>query len=83
MGQILLSLSEVAENRLRRLAMMRGGKKGALSQTVEESLRVLEKEMAREYAWQRLKAFADQDIDLGIGKFDRNELYKGKRFGRH
>ena len=84
MGQILLSLKTETEQKLRRLAKeLKGGKKGALSETVEEALKALEKQVSREHAWKRLKELADEDINWGIGKFDRNEIYSGKRFGGH
>lgn len=83
MGQILLSLSQKGEKRLRYLAELKGGKKGSLSETVEQALEVFEREMSREEAWKRARILADANIDLGVGRFDRKELYKGKRFGGH
>ena len=80
MEKILVSLSEKGVERLRKLAKWKGNKKGAISETVEMALEVLEKEFQREVAWRKLKALADEDIKWGIGKFDRNELYTGKRF---
>lgn len=81
MGQILLSLSEKGEKRLRYLAELDGKKKDAVSETVERALEALEKEMVREQAWKRASQLADADIDLGVGKFDRKEFYKGTRSG--
>ena len=66
---------------MRYLAELKGGKKGSLSETVEQALEVFEREMSREEAWKQAKVMADANMDWGVGKFDRKELYKGKRFG--
>lgn len=83
MGQILLSLKTETEQKLRRLAKeLKGGKKGALSETVEEALDLLAKEAKRRMAWKRAWELSDRHQDLGIGTFKREDAYTGKRFER-
>ncbi len=72
MKQRLISLSEEKDKLLEKLAKERGGKKGSISSTIEDALDVLARESRRELAWKKLKAFADADIDLKMGKFDRD-----------
>ncbi len=77
MKQVVLSLQDDSEKRLRRLAHeLKGGKKGALSKTVEESLILLEKEMKRRAAFKRLMEIANENRVLGIGKFSRDDIYE-------
>lgn len=73
MKQRLISLSEEKDRLLEKLAKERGGKKGSISSTIEDALDVLARESRRELAWKKLKAFADADIDLKMGKFDRDD----------
>ena len=82
MGQIVLSLEKKDEERLRELAKeTNNGKKGAISQTVAEALVELEKKRRQQKALKRLFELANEDQDYGVGRFDRNEIYRGKRFG--
>ena len=79
---MVLSLSDEGNARLRRLAMETDdGKKGALSQTAEEALKLLEKEREQRKALLRLKELANKNLKLGVGKFVREDAYYGKRFG--
>lgn len=73
MKQRLISLCEEKDKLLEKLAKERGGKKGSISSTIEDALDVLARESRRELAWKKLKAFADADIDLKMGKFDRDD----------
>ncbi len=76
MRQVVLSLSEESEERLRRLALRtRNGRKGALSQTVEDALLLLEKRLKQGKALERLQEISTQNRALGVGKFDREEAY--------
>lgn len=84
MKHVMISLEEEYVKKLRTLA--KGGKtmkKGAISTTVKEAIDLLEKDRKREEAWKRLKVLMDEDIKWGVGRFDRNEIYRGKRFGGH
>lgn len=81
MKHILLSLNDRGNARLQRLASEEyEGKKGALSQTVEEALEEFEINKKQRTAIKKLIAFARQDHDLGVGRFERKMAYKGKRF---
>ncbi len=76
MKQVVVSLTDKGNERLRRLAIeIKGGKKGSLSETVEEALELLEKKIKQLTALERLKKIADENRVLGIGKFDREEAY--------
>lgn len=76
MKQVVLSLSDEGEKRLRRLAReTKEGKKGALSETAEEALLLLEKNMEMWKARKRLMEIANENIDFGVGKFDREKAY--------
>jgi Arc/MetJ-type ribon-helix-helix transcriptional regulator len=76
MKRVLLSLTDNSEKRLRRLAQAKGGEKGSLSETVEEALLLLEKQLRQKNALERLQALADEDRVLGVGTFDREEAYR-------
>ncbi|MBI5553326.1 MAG: hypothetical protein HY917_01150 [Candidatus Diapherotrites archaeon] len=77
MKQVVLSLNDESEKRLRRLALqVNEGKKGALSKTVEEALFELEKQRLQRKSLARLMELANQDLMLGVGKFDREEAYR-------
>lgn len=74
---MVLSLSDEGNSRLRRLAMETdNGKKGALSQTVEEGLALLEKEREQRKALVRLKQLANQNFKWGVKKFVREDAYR-------
>lgn len=82
MKQVVLSLSDEGNARLRRLARETNeGKKGALSQTAEEAFELLEKERRQKKALLKLKELANKNLKLGVGKFVREDAYYGKRFG--
>ena len=77
MRQVVLSLHETAEDRLRRMAQQQySGKKGSLSKTVEEALLVLEKQRKQRKALERLLQISREDRILGVGRFERNEAYR-------
>ena len=77
MKQVVLSLKEDSDMRLRRLARITGdGRKGSLSKTVEEALILLEKKIVQKNALEKLKQFADEDINYGIGSFKREYAYE-------
>ena len=81
---MVLSLSDAGNARLRRLASETNeGKKGALSQTVEEGLISLEKKRRHQQALKRLLELADENKSYGVKKFVRADAYRGKRFGTH
>ncbi|MDP2667056.1 MAG: hypothetical protein Q8P05_06165 [Candidatus Diapherotrites archaeon] len=80
MKQRLISISDEKDKLLTKLAMEKGGKKGAISATVEEALELLDKENRRKRAWKKAWELSNRDIDLGVGTFKRADLYKGKRF---
>ena len=74
--QVVLSLKEETELKLRRLAIQtHGGRKGSLSQTVEDALLLLEKQAKQKKALALWLALANEDKILGVGKFDREEAY--------
>lgn len=75
--QVVVSLTDKGDERLRRLAIeIKGGKKGSLSQTVEEALELLEKKIKQMAAMKRLKEISDKGVFLGVGKFEREDAYK-------
>ncbi|GEM_PF-6163531 len=77
MKQVVLSLSEESDERLRRLALTtRSGKKGALSQTVEEALALLEKKLKQKHSLRRLAELANADSKLGVNQFARDDAYR-------
>lgn len=77
MKQVVLSLKEESEARLRKLAQeTRGGRKGALSETVEEALMLLEKKMRQKKALKKLEELASEDASYGVKKFERKEAYR-------
>lgn len=80
MKKVLLSLSKKGVERLHKLAKLNSENEGSISETVELALLLLEKEFDHDVAWKKLKVFANKDINLGIGKFNRNDAYTGKRF---
>ena len=75
--QVVVSLTDKGDERLRRLAIeIKGGKKGSLSETVEEALELLEKKIKQLAAMKRLKEISDKGVFLGVGKFEREDAYK-------
>jgi len=80
MKQRLISLSEEKDQLLMALAKEKGGKKGSISATVEEALDLLARQNRRELAWKRLWELSDNAKNLGIGKFNRKDVYSGSRF---
>ena len=75
--QVVVSLTDKGDERLRRLAHeIKGGKKGSLSETVEEALELLEKKIKQLAAMKRLKEISDKGVFLGVGKFEREDAYK-------
>jgi len=77
MVQIVLSISEKHNKKLRDLAMKEfEGKKGALSAIVEKGIDLADEEAKRNEAHYKLLDLARKSkLKLGDGKFDRNELY--------
>ena len=76
MVQVVLSLQEETNQRLRRLAReLKGGRKGALSEVVTEALSEYEKQAKRLHAIKKLKQISAEGWKLGIGKFSRDKLY--------
>ena len=72
----MLSLSDKGDEKLRWLAHeIKGGKKGAISATVEEALDLLEKKLKQSAAMKRLKEISDKGVYLGVGKFEREDAY--------
>ena len=72
-----MSLKDDSEERLRRLAQQtKGGKKGALSETVEEALYLLDKKLMQKKSLANLKKLVDMDRSFGVGKFEREEAYR-------
>ena len=60
--QVVLSLKDESEARLRRLAQKtRGGRKGALSETVDEALYLLEKKLKQQSSLVKLKELAGKE----------------------
>lgn len=75
--QVVVSLTDKGDERLRRLAIeIKGGKKGSLSETVEEALELLEKKIKQLAAMKRLKEISDKGVFLGVGKFEREDAYR-------
>jgi hypothetical protein len=75
--QIVLSISEKHNKKLRELAMKEfEGKKGALSAVVEKGIDLADEEAKREAAHEKLVWLAKNKAGKGEGKFDRNELYE-------
>ena len=76
MVQIVLSISEKHNKKLRDLAMKEfEGKKGALSAIVEKGIDLVEKETKMSEAHNKLIWLAKNKAGKGDGKFDRNEVY--------
>lgn len=76
MTQIVLSLEEKSNKKLRKLANeLYGSRKGALSEVVEAGIDLVEKEMRRKSAYSKLLYEAKTARNIGIGKFDRAEAY--------
>jgi len=74
--QIVLSISEEHNKKLRELAMEKfGGKKGALSAIVEKGIDLAEQEEKRQKAHERIIWLAKNCSGKGDGKFDRKEIY--------
>lgn len=76
MAQVVLSLEEKYDKKLRSLAVsLHGGKKGAMSEIVEQGIDLVEEKEKREKAYEKLLAHAKNAKSLGIGKFSREECY--------
>lgn len=74
--QVVLSISEESDARLRRLARkMMNGRKGSISQTVEASLILLEKRTMQAKALIKLKTLSEENKSYGIKKFRRSDAY--------
>ena len=77
MVQVVLSLKQETEQKLRRLAReLKGGKKGALSAVVTEALDEYEKRARQLQAIEKVKQISAEGWKLGIGKIKREELYE-------
>jgi len=78
MVQIVLSISEKHNKKLRDLAMKEfEGKKGALSAIVEKGIDLADEEAKRTAAHEKLMWLIRNKAGKGkwSGKFDRNEMY--------
>ena len=77
MTQVVLSLEDKYDKKLRRLAnTIYSGKKGAMSSVVENGLDLVERELEKKNAYIRLLSEAETAKDLKIGKFKREEAYE-------
>jgi len=77
MVQIVLSISEKHNKKLRELAMKEyEGKKGALSAIVEKGIDLVDEEAKRMEAHYKILEIARKSTWKGDGKFDRNKLYE-------
>lgn len=75
--QIVLSLDEKHEKKLRDIAMKEfGGKKGALSAIVEKGIDLADTEIRQKKANEKILWLAKNASGIGDGKFDRNEIYE-------
>ena len=82
MKQVVLSITEDSDKRLRKLASeYMDGRKGSLSKTVEDALILLDKRIRQERGIIRLKELANEDINYGVGRFERTQAYKSARLG--
>ncbi|MCD6479114.1 MAG: hypothetical protein J7L44_04495 [Candidatus Diapherotrites archaeon] len=76
MPQVVLSLDEKYDRKLRRLAkILYGGRKGSMSEAVEQGLELLEKKIKRDKAYKELLLLAENAKKHGIGKFKREDAY--------
>jgi len=74
MVQIVLSISEKHNKKLRDLAMKEfEGKKGAISAIVEQGIDLAEEKVRKQRAHERLLHLARNAQNLGVGKFSRAE----------
>lgn len=77
MVQIVLSLEKEYDKKLRKIAKKEfGGQKGSLSLAVERSIDLLEKEIKMQRAREKLLNLSKENNEIGIGKFNRNEVYE-------
>ena len=77
MVQIVLSISEKQNKKLRDLAMKEfEGKKGALSAIVERGIDLVDEETKRNEAHYKILELARKSKWKGDGKFDRNSIYE-------
>ncbi|MBI4210472.1 MAG: hypothetical protein HY544_03135 [Candidatus Diapherotrites archaeon] len=77
MPQIVLFMDDNHDKKLRKLAKdMYGDKKGAISNTAEDAVDLLEREKSRKEAFGRILKMAKNAKNLGIGKFSRAEAYE-------
>ena len=76
MVQVVLSLEAKADLALRELAReVYGGRKGALSKVVEDSLELMRREVEKQKAHEELVSEARKAKKLGVGSFKRSGLY--------
>jgi len=77
MVQIVLSLEKEYNKKLRDIAKKEfGGERGSLSLAVEKGIDLLEKQVKMENAREKLLLLAKENKKIGIGKFNRDELYE-------
>ncbi len=75
--QVVLSLEEKYNKKLRSLAVsLHGGKKGAMSEIVEQGIDLVEEKTKKDKAWEKLLKIAESGKDWGIGKFRREDAYE-------
>lgn len=78
MGTVLVSLDEEHEAFLRRIAQEKGGKKGVISEVVQEALNELKQKDKKERARKQFLQTIEKGINLGFkGKVyeNRDEIY--------
>ncbi len=76
MPQVVLSLEQKYDDKLRRLAnTLYGGRKGAMSEVVEAGIEMLERKIKRDKAYKKLLLLSSKSRALGMGKFEREEAY--------
>ncbi len=77
MGQVVLSLDEKHDKKLRELAhVVFKSKKGAMSKVVKEGIDLFEEKIRREESFKKLLKMAENAKKLGIGTFKREEAYE-------
>ena len=76
MVQVVLSLEEKYNQKLRHLAqLLYNNKKGAISEVVENSLDVFEKNLKRDKVYPEMLHAAKNAENWGVKKFVRDEAY--------
>jgi CRISPR/Cas system-associated protein Csm6 len=77
MAQVVLSLEEKYDKKLRKLAHeLYDGRKGSMSQVVEEGINLVEMENKRKGAFIKMLSEVKNAKKLGIGRFKRAEAYE-------